>query len=92
MALCDDLSSFDLAGLKAATAYECATCVTMGGEWVNLRTCQTCGITLCCDNSPNQHATNHAREHDHPIISSAEPGDSWVYCYRHEMIAEYGSD
>ena len=39
----------------------CEECVKIGGRWVHLRTCQECGITRCCDNSPNQHATKHAR-------------------------------
>ena len=38
----------------------CEACVEMGGTWVRLRTCQQCGVTLCCDNSPNRHATKHA--------------------------------
>jgi hypothetical protein len=24
----------------------------IGAYWVHLQTCQTCGVTLCCDNSP----------------------------------------
>ena len=29
-------------------------------RWVHLRTCQECGATLCCDDSPNRHASKHA--------------------------------
>ncbi len=32
---------------------ECEECVKMGARWVHLRTCQSCGATLCCDSSPN---------------------------------------
>jgi len=37
----------------------CDECVKIGAQWVHLRTCQECGATLCCDNSPNRHATKH---------------------------------
>ena len=47
-----------------------------GGTWVHLRTCQECGGTHCCDNSPNRHATKHAKGHHTPVIASAEPGDA----------------
>ncbi|HEX3205470.1 MAG TPA: UBP-type zinc finger domain-containing protein, partial [Propionibacteriaceae bacterium] len=35
----------------------------------------------CCDDSPNKHASAHARDIGHPIIRSAEPGENWSYCY-----------
>ena len=31
----------------------------MGGRWVHLRLCMTCGHVGCCDSSPNKHATAH---------------------------------
>jgi hypothetical protein len=34
-----------------------------------------------CDDSPNRHASTHAREVSHPIIKSAEPGEGWSRCY-----------
>ena len=34
----------------------CEECVKIGAAWVHLRTCQTCGATLCCDSSPGRHA------------------------------------
>src|SRR5215218_10203932 len=34
----------------------CEDCLRIGGEWVHLRMCQTCGHVGCCDNSPNRHA------------------------------------
>ena len=40
---------------------ECDECVKIGGRWVHLRTCQECGATRCCDDSPNRHASEHAR-------------------------------
>ena len=39
---------------------ECEDCVKIGARWVHLRTCQECGGTRCCDDSPNRHATKHA--------------------------------
>jgi hypothetical protein len=56
---------------------------------VHLRTCQTCGGTHCCDNSPNRHATKHAKATSHPVIASAEPGERWLYCYPDDAFAEY---
>lgn len=72
-----------------AKAYACEECVKIGGTWVHLRTCQTCGGTRCCDNSPNRHATKHAHASKHPVIASAEPGERWLYCYPHDAFAEY---
>jgi hypothetical protein len=57
----------------------------MGGTWVHLRMCQSCGHIGCCDSSPNQHATHHAGETKHPIIRSAEPGEDWSWCYVDEI-------
>lgn len=68
---------------------ECDECVKTGSAWVHLRTCQSCGATLCCDNSPNRHATRHARSSGHPVIASAEPGERWLYCYPDDAFAEY---
>jgi hypothetical protein len=67
----------------------CEECVPIGGRWVHLRTCQECGITRCCDNSPNRHATKHAHASGHPVIASAEPGERWLYCYPDDWFAEF---
>jgi len=75
--------------LRQATRYECAECVKTGATWVHLRTCQTCGETLCCDSSPNRHASRHARASNHPVTASAEPGERWLYCYPDDAFAEY---
>ena len=68
---------------------QCDECVTMGGRWVHLRTCQTCGGTRCCDSSPNKHASRHAASSGHPVACSAEPGERWLYCYPEDVLAEY---
>ncbi len=67
----------------------CEECVRLGSSWVHLRTCQTCGVTLCCDSSPNRHASKHARSTGHPVIASAEPDERWLYCFPDDAFAEY---
>jgi len=59
----------------------CVDCLKIGGRWVHLRTCLTCGHVGCCDSSPNKHATAHFKGTQHPMITSAEPGETWAYCY-----------
>jgi hypothetical protein len=63
--------------VKNAKRRECDECVKIGARWVHLRTCQECGTTRCCDDSPNRHATKHARSSKHPVIAG-EPGER--YC------------
>ncbi len=69
--------------------YLCGECIKKGDQWVHLRTCQTCGVTLCCDSSPNQHMTKHYHQTKHPLVISAEPGEKWMWCYQDEVLAEY---
>lgn len=80
---------FDIEHLKKAKVYECEECVKTGDGWVHLRTCQTCGVTLCCENSPNRHMSKHANEQGHPVVISAEPGEFWAWCYADEMFMRY---
>jgi len=84
---CDHIAA--VVKVRPANRYECDECVKLGGRWVHLRTCQECGGTRCCDNSPNQHATKHAHATSHPVIASAEPGERWLYCYPHDAFVEY---
>jgi uncharacterized UBP type Zn finger protein len=86
-ALCTHIAS--VREIKRAKRRECEECVKSGSSWVQLRTCQTCGGTRCCDSSPNRHATRHHHESGHPVISSAEPGERWLYCYPDEATVEY---
>lgn len=78
-----------ITSLKHPKRPECEECVKIGAQWVHLRTCQTCAVTLCCDNSLNRHATKHAHATAHPVIASAEPGERWLYCYPDDAFAEY---
>ena len=75
--------------VKGPRKRECEQCVKTGATWVHLRTCQTCNATLCCDDSPNKHASKHARTAHHPVIASAEVGERWLYCYVDDVMAEY---
>jgi uncharacterized UBP type Zn finger protein len=79
-----------IADVKQPRRRVCDECIITGSTWVHLRTCQTCGTTRCCDNSPNRHATKHAHDSGHPVIASAEPGERWLYCYPDEAYVEYG--
>lgn len=60
----------------------CVECLANDGWWLHLRRCTECGHIGCCDNSPSQHATKHARGTDHPVICSFEPGEDWFFDYR----------
>ena len=75
--------------VKGPKKRECEECVRIGSDWLHLRTCQACGATLCCDSSPNRHASKHARVSKHPVVASAEPGERWLYCFPDEAFVEY---
>jgi hypothetical protein len=59
----------------------CEACADIGGTWVHLRQCLTCGRTLCCDASPNRHMSGHWGEVGHPVMRGADPGDAWTWCF-----------
>ncbi|HET9448068.1 MAG TPA: UBP-type zinc finger domain-containing protein [Steroidobacteraceae bacterium] len=84
---CEHLSAVQ--DVRKPQRYVCDECVKVGGRWVHLRTCQTCGQTLCCDNSPARHARAHAGASGHAVIASAEPGERWLYCFTDDVIARY---
>jgi uncharacterized UBP type Zn finger protein len=66
----------------------CEDCLKIGGHWLHLRMCLTCGHMACCDDSPNKHATKHYHHSHHPVMRSMEPGESWRWCYVDELFAE----
>jgi uncharacterized UBP type Zn finger protein len=71
----------------------CEDCLRIGGRWMHLRMCMSCGHIGCCDSSPNRHATAHFHEHsDHPLIRSYEPGEEWWWCYVDEIAFETDDD
>jgi uncharacterized UBP type Zn finger protein len=59
----------------------CRVCLATGADWVHLRVCLMCGEVGCCDSSPNRHATRHFLSTGHAIMTSAEPGETWVWCF-----------
>lgn len=62
----------------------CEECLVEGTEWVHLRMCVICGHVGCCDSSPRRHARRHRETATHELIRSAEPGETWGYCYAHD--------
>ena len=63
----------------------CEECLRLGDRWEHLRMCHTCGKIVCCDSSPNRHARAHYRDDGHPLFRSAEPGETWTWCYADEV-------
>jgi hypothetical protein len=68
----------------------CAECDAAGGWWFHLRRCTQCGHIGCCDSSPSQHASVHAKETGHPVIRSFEPGESWFWAFPDQQFYESG--
>ncbi|MET7648936.1 UBP-type zinc finger domain-containing protein [Streptomyces sp. NPDC005426] len=68
----------------------CVECEAAGTWWFHLRRCANCGHIGCCDDSPSQHATAHARTSGHPVIQSFEPGESWFWDYGTSTLYEEG--
>jgi hypothetical protein len=68
----------------------CADCdaAEPPGWWFHLRRCAECGHVGCCDTSPSQHATAHARATGHRYIQSFEPGEDWYYDYETQDMLE----
>jgi uncharacterized UBP type Zn finger protein len=84
MPACGHLDLIQVTDLPAEIA-GCEECLRIGGRWMHLRMCMTCGQIGCCDSSPNRHASRHAAEAEHPIVRSAEPGEDWSWCYLDEV-------
>jgi hypothetical protein len=70
----------------------CTECEAAGGWWFHLRRCAQCGHIGCCDTSPSQHATAHARASGHQLIRSFEPGESWYWDYETQQMLEGGPE
>jgi uncharacterized UBP type Zn finger protein len=69
--------------------FRCEECIKINSRWVHLRICQTCGQMLCCDSSENQHARRHYEATGHSVISSAELGEQWLWCFADGQMKEY---
>lgn len=67
--------------LPATPVEGCQECLALGMTWVHLRRCLACGHIGCCDSSVGHHATNHFEASHHAVMRSAEPGESWRWCY-----------
>jgi uncharacterized UBP type Zn finger protein len=67
------------------TTQGCEDCLAMGGRWVHLRLCLSCGHVGCCDSSPHRHASAHAASAEHALVQSFEPGEDWIWCYVDEV-------
>lgn len=63
----------------------CEECLESGDGWVHLRMCMACGHVGCCDSSKNRHARKHYLSTGHPVVRSAQPGESWLWCYADEV-------
>jgi len=70
------------------SAKGCEDCLEIGGWWVHLRLCLTCGHVGCCDSSPNRHAPRHFEATGHALVRSFEPGESWVWCFVDQVALE----
>ena len=82
----------DMIGDAPPSAQGCEDCLAIGGRWMHLRRCATCGHIGCCDSSPNRHATKHFHSSNHPIVQSFEPGEDWYWCYADDVAFEIPSD
>jgi Zn-finger in ubiquitin-hydrolases and other protein len=69
----------------------CEDCLRIGARWVHLRVCLTCGHVDCCDSSPNRHASQHVADVGHPVVRSAQPGETWCWCYEDRVMFELES-
>jgi uncharacterized UBP type Zn finger protein len=79
-AVCRHLNTINVTELPVPIE-GCEECLKIGSRWVHLRMCMECGKIGCCDDSPNRHASKHARDVSHAIIRSAEPSEAWGWCY-----------
>lgn len=84
----DQVPGIDLTAAPSGAG--CADCLAgqEPGWWFHLRRCAACGHIGCCDSSPGQHGSKHAREAGHPILASFEPGENWLWNFDTEEYYE----
>jgi uncharacterized UBP type Zn finger protein len=85
--VCSHLDEIALTKLPASVD-GCEDCLKIGGKWLHLRICLSCGHVGCCDSSKNKHATKHFHATGHPIVKSLERGENWMYCYIDDVMFE----
>jgi hypothetical protein len=86
MPACTHLSSVAVARLDRVDG--CEECLESGDTWVHLRQCLQCGHVGCCDSSRNKHATRHFKDTGHPLVTSLERGELWIWCYVDQVVME----
>jgi uncharacterized UBP type Zn finger protein len=82
----NECSHLDQVQPVTPSAQGCEDCLKMGGFWVRLRICLSCGHVGCCDQSVNKHATRHFHSSGHPLVKSLEKNEDWVWCYVDDML------
>lgn len=82
---CVELQAFGVRETPADPV--CDACVREGTHPVALRMCLVCGEIGCCDSSVGRHATAHYETTGHAVMQSAEPGETWRWCYVHSVTA-----
>jgi uncharacterized UBP type Zn finger protein len=87
MPSCSHLNQIEITQLPESVE-GCEDCLREGTPWLHLRICLSCGHVGCCDDSPEQHASHHAEDTQHPIIRSLQPDEDWSYCYIDEIVME----
>lgn len=81
-----ECTHLDQIQLTQTDKHVCEDCIRTGDSWVHLRMCLICGHVGCCDSSKNKHATKHFRQTTHPLVRSAEPGETWTWCYVDRIV------
>lgn len=61
----------------------CEECEKEGKHWKSLRMCLTCGHVGCDRSSHGNHAEEHFKKTNHPIIVEL-PEKRWNWCYIHD--------
>lgn len=89
--ICSHLETINL-DVEPSSTQGCSECLEIGGRWVHLRECMTCGEVGCCDDSPNRHASKHSHSTGHPIIRSLEPGEDWYWCFEDKVAFRLEGD
>ena len=85
--VCTHLDQILITDMQASVE-GCEACLRIGGKWLHLRICLTCGHVGCCDDSPNRHATKHFHHTGHPIIEAYDPPEDWGWCYIDELMLD----